>query len=347
MAKRKLTQQQKRRVSGRRQGGNNGKQTTESANSLLGEEQPGLVITSFGKRVLVEDINGATHSCAIRQHLGKLVAGDKVIWQSDVEANTGVVVSVMPRSHELSRPGFRGQTRMVAANIDFIGIVTPVVPGIHPDMIDRYLVAAQQLDIPAVIIINKVDLVDSEEHWDAIGDLLAPYVELGIELIPASTVSNQGLNTLLDFMADKNSVFVGPSGAGKSSLINALIPDIDIRVGQLSEATGLGKHTTTNSILYHLPALDDKQGDHLNSGNLIDSPGVRQFSPMPCELSELETYYPDFAPFLGGCKYNNCSHTIEPNCAIKQAVEDGEIAYSRYQSFQRLLQEFKDSNEPH
>ncbi|MDX1352920.1 MAG: ribosome small subunit-dependent GTPase A, partial [Thiomicrorhabdus sp.] len=196
---------------------------------------------------------------------------------------------------------------------------------------------------PAIIIINKVDLLESEEDWEAIAALLEPYDALGIELIPASTVSQEGLQTLQEFMADKNSVFVGPSGAGKSSLINALIPDLDIRVGQLSEATGLGKHTTTNSILYHLTPQETNSKTLHATGNLIDSPGVRQFSPTPCSLSDLESYYPDFAPFLGQCKYKNCSHSIEPNCAIKAAVENDEIALSRYQSFQRLLEEFKTS----
>lgn len=340
MAKRKLTTQQQRRVTHRRSKKEVTNQTENSA-SLLGEEQEGLVITSFGKRVLIEDRAGQSHSCAIRQHLGKLVAGDKVIWQSDVEANTGVVVSVLPRSSELSRPGFRGQTRMVAANIDFIGIVTPVVPGIHPDMIDRYIVAAQQLKIPAIIIINKVDLLNSDDDWENVAELLEPYDEMEIEIIPASCESQEGLEELEAFMHGKNSVFVGPSGAGKSSLINALIPDLDIRVGQLSDATGLGKHTTTNSILYHLPDYDFETG-----GNLIDSPGVRQFSPAPCELSELESYYADFSPFLGACKFNNCTHTNEPNCAIKNAVENGDIAFSRYQSFQRLLNEFKENPQP-
>lgn len=340
MAKRKLTTQQKRRLQDKRSktdlGKNSAKSTGETDKSLLGEEQKGLVITSFGKRVLVEDEQGNAFSCAIRQHLGKLVAGDQVIWQTDVEENTGVVVSVLPRSSELSRPGFRGQTRMVASNIDFIGIVTPVVPGIHPDMIDRYLVASKQLNIPTIIIINKTDLIETDEHWEAIAEILQPYDDLDIEIIPASTINQEGLDELEAYMQGKNSVFVGPSGAGKSSLINALIADIDIRVGQLSDATGLGKHTTTNSILYHL------KGNTSEFGNLIDSPGVRQFSPAPCDLSELESYYPDFAPFVGECKFNNCTHTNEPNCAIKHAVEEGEIAYSRYQSFQRLLSEFKE-----
>ncbi|HHS99844.1 MAG TPA: ribosome small subunit-dependent GTPase A [Thiomicrospira sp.] len=345
MAKRKLTHQQRRRVEGKNR---NKKLDKPNANSTsqLGEEQPGLVITSFGKRVLVEDIHGEHFSCAIRQHLGKLVAGDQVIWQTDLEDKTGVVVQLQPRTHELSRPGFRGQTRMIAANIDFIGIVMPVVPGIHPDMIDRYLVAAKQLDIPAVIIINKVDLLETDDDWQAVAALLEPYDALGIELIPASTISNEGLQTLQEFMEDKNSVFVGPSGAGKSSLINALIPDLDIRVGQLSESTGLGKHTTTNSILYHLARPAANNDELMATGNLIDSPGIRQFSPSPCELSELESYYPDFAPYLGHCKYKNCSHTIEPHCAIREAVDNDKIALSRYQSFQRLLEEFKTATNP-
>lgn len=339
MSKRKLTQQQKQRVSSKRQQTEiNSQPTGASENTHLGPEQSGLVITSFGKRVLVEDNKGRHYSCAVRQHLGKLVAGDQVVWQTDIEEGTGVVSSVLPRSHTLSRPGFRGQERMVAANIDFIGIVAPVAPGIHPDMIDRYLVAANQLQIPAIIIINKIDLLQSEGDWDLIGEILSPYQEMGIDILPASTYSQTGLDELIAYMNGKNSVFVGPSGAGKSSLINALIPDLDIRVGTLSEATGLGKHTTTNSILYHLPCRD---GDN-STGNLIDSPGVRQFSPTPCSLSELEQCYPDFSPFIGQCKYNNCTHSIEPNCAIKTAVEEDQIALTRYQSFQRLREEFKE-----
>ncbi len=335
MSKRKLTQQQKRRVHKQRQ-----KQTTSNApnsNSKLGQEQSGLVITSYGKHVLVESKTGEHYHCAIRQHLGKLVAGDHVIWQTDIEAYTGIVTQLLPRKHELSRPGFRGQTRMIAANIDFIGIVMPVLPGILPDMIDRYLVAASQLNIPAIIIINKVDLLSHETDWEEVAMLLTPYESLNIELIPASTISHTGLNQLQAFMNQKTTVLVGPSGAGKSSLINALIPDLDIRIGALSQATGLGKHTTSNSILYHLPPLEPKQS---HGGHLIDSPGIRQFSPTPCSLSELEKHYPDFSPYLGLCKFNNCRHNLEPHCAIQEAVKEGSIAPSRYLSFQRLLTEF-------
>lgn len=339
MSKRKLTTQQKRRLRDKRQKVELKTTGTESQGGLE-PEQNGLVITSFGKRVLVESDQGETYNCAIRQHLGKLVAGDRVIWQAETQGEEGVVVSVLPRTHELSRPGFRGQRRMVASNIDFIGIVTPVVPGIHPDMIDRYLVAAQQLDIPAVVILNKIDLLESEEAWQTVAELLEPYDEMGIEIVAVSALESEGLEDIRELMSNRNFVLVGPSGAGKSSLIQALIPDLDIRIGQLSQASGLGKHTTTNSILYHLPESAPGLRD---GGNLIDSPGVRQFSPAPCSLSELEAMYPDFAPFLGQCKFNNCTHTNEPNCAIKAAVENGDIAFTRYQSFQRLLEEFRES----
>ncbi|MGC9386939.1 MAG: ribosome small subunit-dependent GTPase A [Hydrogenovibrio sp.] len=337
MAKRKLNQHQQRRVHQKQ-----ARQTTAAPNdgdhSALGEKQPGLVITNFGKRLLVEGDDGQVYNCAVRQHLGKLVAGDRVRWQTDREPHSGVVIAVEPRHQELSRPGFRGQKRMVAANIDLLVIVTPIEPGVHPDMIDRYLVTAHQMQLPVLILINKIDLIDSDEHWEAIAELLLPYDELGLEILPVSADSGDGLDELKTFLTAKNSVFVGPSGAGKSSLIQTLIPDIDIKTSELSESTGLGKHTTTNSILYHLPV--DKTEPLGSAGNIIDSPGVRQFSPAPCELHELEAAYPDFAPYLGQCKFNNCTHTTEPDCAIRQAVEADAIHFSRYQSFQRLREEF-------
>lgn len=326
MSKRKLSDQQQRRVQTKRQ-----TDTQPREDGLL----PGLVITNFGKRLLVESEQGELFSCAVRQHLGKLVAGDQVRWQKDVEAGTGIVSEVLARHSELSRPGFRGQTRMVAANIDVIGIVAPIEPGVHPDMIDRYLVAASQLNIPVALIINKTDLIQDDEGWEALAEVLLPYDEMGLDIIPVSSQLADGLDELNDFLNHKTSVLVGPSGAGKSSLINALIPDIRIRTSALSSATGLGVHTTTNSILYHLP----------KGGNIIDSPGVRQFSPTPCSLSELETHYPDFAPFLGQCKFHNCTHSIEPHCAIKQAVEEDQLYESRYLSFQRLLNEFKQTEQ--
>ena len=326
MAKRKLSTQQSRRLSEKR----NAKASQE--NNLATEKQIGLVITNFGKKVLIETPEGSQYNCSIRQHLGKLVAGDQVIWQEDLESFTGIISQLQERKTLLSRPGFRREVRMIAANISLIGIVVPVLPGIHPDMIDRYLVASEQIGIPSFIILNKIDLIEEEDHWQAINEILKPYNDLNIPIILTSSYKEHGLDELQKKLIDQTSVFVGASGAGKSSLINSLIPDLEIRIGELSEATGLGSHTTSNSILYHLPT----------GGDLIDSPGVREFTPEACSLSELEQYYHDFEPFLGQCKFKNCSHTHEPECEIIKAVESEQISGQRLQSFHRLLEEFED-----
>lgn len=322
--RRKLNRQQQRRVQQRRDGQALSPQEKANARS-------GLVITNFGKRVMVEDETGRQHNCAIRQNLGKLVAGDRVLWTETGVENEGVVIALEPRQSVLARPGFRGQDRMIAANIDRIGIVAPLNPGVHPDMIDRYLVACCQQGFEPLLIINKTDLIETEEDWEALAETLLTYDELELPIFPVSAQDGSGLDALREALKDHTSVFVGPSGAGKSSLIKALIPDIDIRIGALSEATGLGKHTTTNSILYHLP----------EGGDLIDSPGVRLFSPQkPENLKALEACFPELHETALGCRFNNCTHTDEPGCAVMQAVQDGEIAFSRYHSFQRLREEF-------
>ncbi|MFK8066882.1 MAG: ribosome small subunit-dependent GTPase A [Gammaproteobacteria bacterium] len=329
MAKRKLNTQQTRRLSEKR----TVKQEQEIDSSA---KQTGKVITNFGKKVLVEVEHGKKIKCSIRQNLGKLVAGDEVVWEQGLEASTGIISQLKERTNLLSRPGFRGEMRMIAANISLIGIVVPVVPGIHPDMIDRYLVASSQLGIPSFIILNKIDLIVEQAHWEAIEEILQPYIDLEIPIVQTSNLKNeqqrlQPRDALHAQLSDHVSVFVGASGAGKSSLINSLMPDLDIRIGELSEATGLGSHTTSNSILYHLPS----------GGDLIDSPGIRQFTPEPCSLSELEQHFDDFEAFLGKCKFNNCTHTHEPDCEIIQAIDDGHISAQRLQSFHRLLQEFE------
>lgn len=319
--RRKLNEQQKRRVAQRRQ-------STQLSEAEKAHAKQGQAITNFGKRVLVEDEAGQQHNCAIRQHLGKLVAGDRVLWLDEGEP---VVIAVEPRQSVLARPGFRGQDRMIAANLDRIGIVAPLDPGIHPDMIDRYLVACCQQGFAPLLIINKTDLIETDEQWEAIAETLLTYDELDIPLFPVSAVDGSGLDALREALKGHTSVFVGPSGAGKSSLIKALIPDLDIKVGELSHATGLGKHTTTNSVLYHLP----------EGGDLIDSPGVRLFSPeKPENLTELEACFPEIHETAMACRFNNCTHTDEPGCAVLKAIQEGDIAFTRYHSFQRLREEF-------
>jgi len=338
MAKRKLSKHQKKRLADKRHGSQAHATSPNPESAInLGPLSSGRVITHFGARALVEDADHNLIQCALRQNLGKLVAGDRVLWHPDKEVGTGVIEQTLPRSQLLTRPGFRGQARMVAANVDQLVIVLGIEPGVHPDVIDRYLVAAHQQQLACLVVINKMDLLPDLADRAVIEDLLAPYDSLVKAssllkaLIFASTHTGEGMRALNDAMASHASVLVGPSGAGKSSLISHMVPDQDIRIQSLSQATGLGRHTTSNSILYHCP--------HTTSpGILIDTPGVRQFDPTPMTLQQLEQAYPDFVPFLGQCQFDNCTHDHEPKCAIIQAVTQDQISYSRYQSFQRLRQ---------
>lgn len=179
----------------------------------------------------------------------------------------------------------------------------------------------------AVIVVNKIDLLDATA-FEAIRKRLSPYAEIGYELIYASTHQQHGMYTLTAHLRDKTSIFAGQSGVGKSSLIQTLLPNEDLRVGELSKSSGLGKHTTTVSVLYPLPS----------GGYLIDSPGVRAFGLGHVSQPRIALGFIEFHGFLGQCKYHNCTHLEEPHCAIKSAVERGAIDPGRYQRYKRIVQ---------
>ncbi|MGD8559003.1 MAG: small ribosomal subunit biogenesis GTPase RsgA [Gammaproteobacteria bacterium] len=290
----------------------------------LGTEQTGRIIAHYGANLDVEDDNGAIHHCLTRANLPQLVCGDRVIWQATGEA-MGVITALIPRTSLLSRHGYNNQPKPVAANIDQILVVAAPSPSLDEDLINRYLVAAQLTDIAPVLVINKTDLLSPAEHRQ-LTERLAIYQTIGYSIIFTSTKQRDGLNSLLQRLKNRTSIFVGQSGVGKSSLIKVLIPQVDIRVGEISAATGLGKHTTSVTVLYHLP----------NGGAIIDSPGVREFGLGPVSRDELSQGFVDFQPWLGQCKFNDCSHEQEPDCAIKHAVDTGAISKQRYDSFLRL-----------
>lgn len=293
----------------------------------LGDEQEGLVIAHYGSQVDVEcqqgNDAGQIFRCHLRANLETLVTGDRVIWRAGNP--TGVIVANQARESELSRPDMHGQLRPVAANIDYIVIVIAPLPEPHANLIDRYLVAAESVGIEPLILLNKVDLIDDANRAQ-LNELLSVYPDIGYRVLNASTHSMDGLAALKAVLKNRTSVFVGQSGVGKSSLINALLPGVDIKVGELSKAHAKGTHTTTTAKLFHFP----------DGGDLVDSPGIREFGLWHMEREQVLNGFLEFRPYLGGCKFRDCKHQSEPGCELLAAVEKGKITKRRLASFESI-----------
>ncbi len=238
--------------------------------------------------------------------------------------DSGVVTAVLERESVLARPDYSGRERPLAANITQLVIVLAPEPEPSEYLLDQYLVTAETIEVSALIAINKSDLLTGP-NADSFDLLSAMYERVGYPVIKISAKREHGLDPLSDYLQGETSILVGQSGVGKSSLINVLLPDQDVQVGRLSLA-GLGRHTTSTTICYDLP-----QG-----GWLIDSPGVRSFRLLELTQQQLESGFREFRPFLGQCQFRDCSHNKEPGCAIKAAVERGEIELQRLDNFLHL-----------
>ncbi|KAA0874737.1 small ribosomal subunit biogenesis GTPase RsgA [Nitrincola tapanii] len=294
----------------------------------LGPEQHGLIISHFGRQVDVEALAGEQQGqiirCHMRTHLGQLVTGDRVIWRPSPDG--GVVVATEARHSQLQRPNNHGELKPVAANIDQIVITFAPEPRAHANLIDRYLVASELSEIEPVLLLNKIDLLNDENRaW--LEPMLEIYQQIGYRILEASTSSTEGLIELKAALQDRISVFVGQSGVGKSSLINALLPGVDLRVGALSEQSGKGRHTTTTARLFHFP----------EGGDLIDSPGIREFALWHIPAEDVLQGFREFQPLLGHCRFRDCRHEQEPGCAFLQALENGEISEQRFNSYRQIL----------
>lgn len=296
----------------------------------LAPEQPGLIIAHHGTQVMVEVLAGEERGKCSRAHLRAnlepLVTGDRVVWRPGADSGIGVVVALRERHTQLCRPDSGGVLRPVAANIDKVVVVVASEPQPHAQMLDRYLIAAENQGIEALILLNKADLLHRGNRA-AIDALLAIYPGLGYGLLRCSTTSGDGIAELRRQLVGHTSIFTGQSGVGKSSLINALLPATNAPVGAISQATGKGRHTTTTARLFHFP----------DGGDLIDSPGIRDFGLWHLDRFEIARGYPEFRPFLGLCKFRDCRHQQDPGCALQDAVLTGAISRRRLDSYHHLV----------
>jgi ribosome biogenesis GTPase len=230
----------------------------------------------------------------------------------------------------LARPTGDGSSKPYAANVNRIFIVTATQPQTSDALIDRYLVVAETTGIHPVIVINKIDLAD-EQTRPLFEARAAKYRAVGYTVLFASVKRRHGLDAIVEELKGHTSILVGQSGVGKSSLVKSLLPDRDIRIGALSQ-TQQGRHTTTTSVLYHLPF----------GGDLIDSPGVRDFAVWHIEPEDIVRGFVEFREYLGHCRFSDCSHTSEPGCALLEAVDTGRIHPARLASYHEMMRSIQE-----
>lgn len=304
-------------------------QDLEWSAEQLGAMESAIVISRFGQHADIETSQGDVLRCNIRRTVSSLVTGDIVAWRRAPETERGlqgVIEAVEERRSLLTRPDTYDGIKPVAANIDQIFVVTSPLPAFSTQILDRYLVACEDIGITPVIVLNKVDLIDGE-YAEYIRERLDMYREIGYNVAEVSAEQVQGLDQLTALMANNTSIFVGQSGVGKSSLVNAILPHADIVTGDVSSNSGLGQHTTTVARLHRLA----------NNAALIDSPGIREFGLWHIEADRVTWAFRDFRPFIGACKFRDCSHRNDPGCALVQAVEDGMLDAERLQNYHRII----------
>ncbi len=291
--------------------------------------------------VISEDFQSRI-KCLLRPELtlaqrSDLAVGDLVQYSVSSDA-TAIIESVEPRSTMLSRPDpHDGRIeRVIVTNIDIVVVVCALLdPPLNTNMIDRYLLAIERGGIKPLICVNKIDLANGDEKiLSEMDTALEPYRQLGIDIVCCSADAGLGIDELRGKLMCKPAVFVGHSGVGKSSIINALEPSLELETRTVRRTTGKGRHTTVNSNLYHLP------GDI----TIIDTPGVRSFGLWQMKPEELRWYFDEFNEFSPNCRFSNCSHTHEPQCAVKAAVEANPALQRRYESYLRMLETLDKSS---
>lgn len=297
----------------------------------------GLVIKSTGSWYSVKMSNGEIIPCRIKgkfrlkgiQTTSPVTVGDEVQIEMQDDDN-GTIVEIEPRKNYIIRKSVNlsKKAHIIASNIDLAFLVITVnYPKTYLNFIDRFLVSAEAYHIPTTLIFNKIDLLSPQE-LEELEKLIAIYTKIGYNCIKTSVEKNINIEAVMEEMKDKTSVFSGNSGVGKSSLINLIDKDLDIKTSDISDSHNQGKHTTTFAEMHEL-----KFGGHI-----IDTPGIKGLGIIDIEKEVIHHYFPEMRAIMNQCKFNNCVHINEPKCAVKEAVENGEIAEFRYQNYFNLYQ---------
>jgi ribosome biogenesis GTPase len=277
------------------------------------------------------------------EHVDPVAIGD-VVRYVDAQNGSGMIVEILPRRNRLARraavpmPGAHPFEQVIVANVDQ---VVPVFAAANPapkwNLLDRYLASAESLDLPALICITKLDLVQEgqDQAMQELQEMMDEYRQIGYQVVLTSAMTYEGLEELRQALSGRISVLLGKSGVGKTALLNALQPGLGLRVNEVSRVTGKGKHTTT-----HLEMFPLNWDGTEETGAIVDTPGVREFGLWDVNEDDLALFFPEMRPFVGKCKFGlDCQHDDEPGCAIRKAVMAGKISPRRYQSYMVLKQD--------
>ena len=314
MARRKLSQHQKKRI----QGAQDAISSSDEGNI------EGLVISHHGGKIIVEGDDTKLIECSVKSNLGTIVCGDRVVCEIMENAEFRVM-AILPRKNFLQRTDGFGALKSVAANLTQILVCLSVKPEPNLYLLDQFLISAEQQDINPVIILNKIDLLPADIKDPFL--LESIYSPLGYTVLFTSIKTGQGMDSLISLFDHHTTILSGVSGVGKSSITQALLPLAKIKIRDISDANEEGRHTTRTSRLYHLE----------NGGNLIDTPGVRGFNPVLDPSSPISAGFREISDFGANCRFANCKHIKEPKCAVIAALSQGEIADTRYQHYLKVL----------
>jgi ribosome biogenesis GTPase len=299
--------------------------------------QRGIVLEGTGGVWRIRTESGAVHDAAIRgrlkQDLGlKLAVGDDVTIECETPGAAWAISVIHERRSQLVRraPGSRFAERVVVANVDQVIVVFAFVkPEPHARMIDRFLVIAEANDIAARLVMNKCELIDEE----GARAFARPYELAGYPIHITSVKQDIGLGELHEALANRVSALSGPSGVGKSSLLNAVFPGAALRVGEISESVNKGRHTTVGAKIVPLPG----------GGYVADTPGLREVGLWGIAVAEVAACFPEFRPYLGSCRFQDCAHDTEPGCAVRDAVREGTVSAERHASYLLLRAELSET----